>query len=836
MERGVKGRAKTDMRRRLYRAISPAEYRVIRLLPGQFDDEIRCVLETRPTKLKSRYEALSYQWGEETNKRQSRIASLDFAAQQEANEATTGMLRSVGSSLRAGLSILQSLATRFKLPLQILIGIVASLVFMRIFTPAVVGKPDWVPAFVPETLYISLICILFGALIPGLVVRTFALVAEVVETKPWLLLYDFNKRRFQSLLRSSSNFETLEVTRNLALALQYLRQEKHARTLWIDALCINQDDAAEKRVEVQRMDWIFANASPILVWLGGYHDMQSSDACPEAPSQAGGVCRHQRDIQLAFDHIWVLSGWRLFLGWYWSADETRSRFQKSRSGWLEIAKRGWWERLWVVQEAALATGRVQLQLGNHTCSFGDFGSAQYSLLMKHADDVELKDENRACEHMLATIRDFRYSSFHDRGNPLAKLIAGVMNKTLGAMFRDLDESPAQFHEQSFHQKLNRILIKTSGHFKCREDRDRLYAVLGIVGGGATGKVTKLSNFIETLSSHSTHMVVAQQIDLMWKQDALSRNAKAACLMFTFACSLWAVFYDSRAKHWTINRPDYVVSAYRDVVDSVTGGSGQETSRAKFFTSLAAYLAKGTKSLAFLEAANCGEDEDTEMPSWVPNWSREVTKSVYTFISRAKKDQAGDVFEVSKDGKSITLAALPKGRLISQRSMKMACLQSSPFNTTIRKLLAMPNEGRRLVVFTLATMLNYLRKKPFSSMGRSERALLFLCLNSFIAALEFGHILLEGEGEISVYCQDGLTRRVGSLVAGRTAKGDSVVSVPGCLNNLVLRRRGSLIRGPPRWTLVGLVYFPSADKESKGFSKSEWAGLVNDKSLRRYTIE
>jgi hypothetical protein len=38
---------------------------------------------------------------------------------------------------------------------------------------------------------------------------------------------------------------------------------------------------------------------------------------------------------------------------------------------------------------------------------------------------------------------------------------------------------------------------------------------------------------------------------------------------------------------------------------------------KFFTALAWYLAKEINSLAFLNAATCGEDEG--MPLWVPTW-------------------------------------------------------------------------------------------------------------------------------------------------------------------------------------------------------------------------
>lgn len=42
------------------------------------------------------------------------------------------------------------------------------------------------------------------------------------------------------------NDRSLDVTKNLADALFFLRDESSTRTLWIDALCINQADLVEK--------------------------------------------------------------------------------------------------------------------------------------------------------------------------------------------------------------------------------------------------------------------------------------------------------------------------------------------------------------------------------------------------------------------------------------------------------------------------------------------------------------------------------------------------------------------------------------------------------------
>lgn len=57
------------------------------------------------------------------------------------------------------------------------------------------------------------------------------------------------------------------VAKNLYIALQYLRRRANPRTLWIDAICINQSDTKERNQQVRQMRTIFAGASQILMWL-----------------------------------------------------------------------------------------------------------------------------------------------------------------------------------------------------------------------------------------------------------------------------------------------------------------------------------------------------------------------------------------------------------------------------------------------------------------------------------------------------------------------------------------------------------------------------------------
>lgn len=60
----------------------------------------------------------------------------------------------------------------------------------------------------------------------------------------------------------------IHVGKNLYSALKCLRHPTEARTLWIDTICINQQDDVEKSAQVQMMSKIFAEAKQVLAWLG----------------------------------------------------------------------------------------------------------------------------------------------------------------------------------------------------------------------------------------------------------------------------------------------------------------------------------------------------------------------------------------------------------------------------------------------------------------------------------------------------------------------------------------------------------------------------------------
>jgi hypothetical protein len=85
-------------------------------------------------------------------------------------------------------------------------------------------------------------------------------------------LYEFVARtspveRQQELLQRVQP-RHLPISRNLLVALEHLRLRKKPRLLWIDAICINQDDIPERSEQVNKMGSIYSKARRVVLWLG----------------------------------------------------------------------------------------------------------------------------------------------------------------------------------------------------------------------------------------------------------------------------------------------------------------------------------------------------------------------------------------------------------------------------------------------------------------------------------------------------------------------------------------------------------------------------------------
>jgi Heterokaryon incompatibility protein (HET) len=68
--------------------------------------------------------------------------------------------------------------------------------------------------------------------------------------------------------RIQCNMTELQITESLRSALQHLRHHDNSRYLWVDAICIHQDDNKEKAAQVRNMMVIYRKAKVVVAWLG----------------------------------------------------------------------------------------------------------------------------------------------------------------------------------------------------------------------------------------------------------------------------------------------------------------------------------------------------------------------------------------------------------------------------------------------------------------------------------------------------------------------------------------------------------------------------------------
>jgi hypothetical protein len=226
------------------------------------------------------------------------------------------------------------------------------------------------------------------------------------------------------------------LTHNLAEALRHLRLADRPRAMWIDALCINQSDTAEKGPQVAMMGTIFRRASRVIAWLG-----------PAAPDSDHAL------------RILALLGAQLIVDWGTQAIMVRpgtlDRTIADGSVPLDFSRRdfdavygllarNWFDRLWIRQEIHLAAQAV-VRCGQYETGWPGFRRALYCMRMKPV----AKNEPIRLTERLRSLRGFIQQ------HPVISLTS---------------------------------LRENFGLAECNDPRDRLYAVLDLLDKSYAQKI------------------------------------------------------------------------------------------------------------------------------------------------------------------------------------------------------------------------------------------------------------------------------------------------------------------------------------------------------------
>jgi hypothetical protein len=151
--------------------------------------------------------------------------------------------------------------------------------------------------------------------------------------------------------------------------------------LWIDQLCINQEDVVEKNHQVTMMAEIYSQAQSVIVWLGeaGPHTRAAIHILGELPAFWDKHGQHivSRRGRSAIDYSpqgWSesLRSFEQYLNVSFAYGFTED---DGWSGVVDLLHRPYWSRLWVVQELFLSQN-IALMCGTCQCAldFTEYGS------------------------------------------------------------------------------------------------------------------------------------------------------------------------------------------------------------------------------------------------------------------------------------------------------------------------------------------------------------------------------------------------------------------------------------------------------------------------------
>lgn len=207
----------------------------------------------------------------------------------------------------------------------------------------------------------------------------------------------FNKKRSQRYFNIICDGRKISVTYNLFCALRRLAAIQDGSSaqvgdsgIWIDQLCINQKNLAERSQQVAMMDRIYGQARTVTAWLG------------EADSHTNPALQ----LLEIFSETPITE--------HLSAETTSLILETPSDQWLSLSSllsRPYFKRAWVVQEVALAK-QLSILCGDrvipweHLVHFSKFivKTKAWTLLKPHAGAFRTTDEHLLSSRWRSPIR------------------------------------------------------------------------------------------------------------------------------------------------------------------------------------------------------------------------------------------------------------------------------------------------------------------------------------------------------------------------------------------------------------------------------------------------
>lgn len=300
----------------------------------------------------------------------------------------------------------------------------------------------------------------------------------------------------------------MKVTKSVYEVLATLSSQFLPQLLWIDAICIDQGNSAEKDLQVPIMDKIYSNALFTTVFLGQSPLLETQSAkCNDfLPYHFEGISppddqtrEHFETARLTFDtfrefHILKEPLRSSGKDIYELYDPFLSEASRSRqwTALLTFLRHPWFARVWVVQEVALSP-HVQVRYGDEVIDWQYIASAMqmihnlrhFRLWLEWSHQVQIR---------------------HTENSSLYNIIR--MNKLRESLW------PTEKYSYAENITITQVLAESS-YFKATNPRDQVYGLMSLCTDRTTLSVDYEASVESVYLAAATELISKQSFGLLF---------------------------------------------------------------------------------------------------------------------------------------------------------------------------------------------------------------------------------------------------------------------------------------------------------------------------------
>ncbi|RFU27869.1 hypothetical protein B7463_g8459, partial [Scytalidium lignicola] len=184
------------------------------------------------------------------------------------------------------------------------------------------------------------------------------------------IYYNSSVKDGKEILMPFHDSDTFYIRNNLKSALERLRHPTKDVNVWVDAICINQDDKTEKNAQVSKMHEVYMRADNVCIWLGEGRDQTKETF--EFLREILDLRNLDKLIQLPIPNS---RKWALV---------------------IDLMTNRWFSRRWVIQELALSK-KATVRWGEMELAWTDFADA-IALFMTKYEEIKRTSLDPAGHH------------------------------------------------------------------------------------------------------------------------------------------------------------------------------------------------------------------------------------------------------------------------------------------------------------------------------------------------------------------------------------------------------------------------------------------------------